>query len=397
MPVTPPQLSPDFVDLVKSGAPVGLAVSGGGDSMALLHLAASLGGQIAVASVDHGLRPAAAEECAFVASICKSYAIPHRVLHWTGWDRRGNLQDQARKARYRLLADWAQAAGVCDLALGHTADDQAETLVMALARSAGVDGLAGMPAVSVKYGLRFHRPLLSVCRADLRAFLTAAGHGWRDDPGNDDPVFERIRIRQSAGLLADLGMTPQALAQVAAHMATAAQALDRQAADLERTLLHHHGCVLVNLSLAALSGEQARRLVLAAMGWVNRHLAAPRREEQTRLMQLLRRGAPATLAGCVFSFEGPVLRISREWAAVSHQFCGTDQLWDSRWRLTGPHRTDLRIGPLGNGIDLCPDWRLTGLPRAAMQATPAIWQGELLTAAPLAGFGAGWVAQIVAE
>lgn len=394
----PPQLARGFVDLLQTGVPVGLAVSGGGDSIALLHLAAKIGGQISVASVDHGLRSGSAAECAMVADLCATYRCPHHTLKWTGWDRRGNLQDQARQARYRLLATWAQAQGIVDIALGHTADDQAETVLMALARGSGVDGLAGMAPVTLRDGLRYHRPLLGVARAALRDHLKALGQLWYDDPSNDDPAYARIRIRQAADMLADLGLTPQALGQVAQNMAAAALALDGQAADLARAcLLHQKGDVLITLPLQTLSQEQARRLLLAAMRQVNRHLSAPRRDEQQRVLKSLSRGQGATLGGCLLTFEGPVLRVSREPKAVAGLVAPTDTLWDGRWRLTGPHDPGLAVRALGAGIDLCPDWRDSGLPRKSLQASPAVWRADALISAPLAGLGGGWSAQIVAE
>ncbi|MBQ2260745.1 MAG: tRNA lysidine(34) synthetase TilS [Loktanella sp.] len=400
MPVAaqPLPLSDGFVDLITSGAPVGLAVSGGGDSVALLHLVAAMGGNIRVASVDHGLRPEAADECAMVARLCHRYGIAHQTLRWTGWNGSGNLQDNARRARYALLVEWATAAGIADIALGHTADDQAETIVMALARGAGVDGLSGMAAMTMKAGVCFHRPLLHTTRTDLRSYLAAAGHEWCDDPSNDDPAYERIRIRQAAAMLTGLGLTPQALGQVARHMATAAQALDQRTAELAAGyFVRQHGDMLITVDLRALSAEEARRLVLAAMGWVNHGLSAPRRDEQNRLLHHLRQKQATTLAGCRFSFDGPVLRISREWAAVQGHVTETTQLWDGRWRLSGPHAPDLQIRALGAGIDLCGDWRDTGLPHLSLQATPAIWRAGRLISAPLAKFGADWSAQIVAE
>lgn len=397
MPLTPPRLAPDFAALLGRGVPVGLAVSGGGDSLALLLAVLDLGGQVTVASVNHGLRPEAADECALVARICADHGVPHRVLHWTGWDGIGNLQDQARRARYRLLADWARAVGVADVALGHTADDQAETVIMALARGAGVDGLAGMAATTIKHDIRFHRPLLDASRADLRRYLRAAGQVWCDDPGNGDTAYERIRIRQAAAALAGLGLTPQALGQVARRMADAAEALGRQQDASAASMLAQQGDMLITCDLAGLSAEQARRLVLAGMGWVNRALTPPRRDEQTRLVHQLRAHRPATLGGCRFSFDGPVLRIGREWAAVRDHITATNALWDRRWRLSGPHEAALHVAALGAGIDACPDWRLTGLPYATLQATPAVWRGEQLICAPLVQSGTGWIAQIVAE
>ena len=107
---------------------LGVAVSGGGDSVALLHLLADWaresGTELRAVTVDHGLRPEAATEAADVARACAALGVGHDILRWSGWDGRGNLPDQARRARYRLMADWAQAHGIADVALGHTADDQ---------------------------------------------------------------------------------------------------------------------------------------------------------------------------------------------------------------------------------------------------------------------------------
>lgn len=394
----PPVLAPGFAQLLQGGTPVGLAVSGGGDSIALLHLAAAIGGRISVASVDHGLRPESAAECAMVADICTSYGLPHQTLKWTGWDRRGNLQDQARRARYGLLADWARAAGVANIALGHTADDQAETIVMALARGAGVGGLAGMAAVMSRDGLHYHRPLLQVTRGALRAYLVATGRVWCDDPSNDDPAYERIRIRQAADTLAELGLTSQTLGQVAQHMATATEALDRGTADLAAAvMMPQSGDVLIMLALRDLSREQARRLVLAAMERVHRRITPPRKDEQQRLMHALLQGQGVTLGGCLMTFDGPVLRVSREPQAVAQIVTPTTALWDARWRLSGPHAPDLQLRALGAGIELCCDWRRSGLPRRSLQATPAVWRDQTLVSAPLAGFGGDWSAQIVAD
>ncbi len=391
-------LAPGFAQLLQGGTPVGLAVSGGGDSIALLHLAAGIGGRISVASVDHGLRPESAAECAMVADICTSYGLPHQTLKWTGWDRRGNLQDQARRARYGLLADWARAAGVANIALGHTADDQAETIVMALARGAGVGGLAGMAAVMSRDGLHYHRPLLQVTRVALRAYLVATGRVWCDDPSNDDPAYERIRIRQAADTLAELGLTSQTLGQVAQHMATATEALDRGTADLAAAvMMPQSGDVLIMLALRDLSHEQARRLVLAAMERVHRRITPPRKDEQQRLMHALLQGQGVTLGGCLMTFDGPVLRVSREPQAVAQIVTPTTALWDARWRLSGPHAPDLQLRALGAGIELCCDWRRSGLPRRSLQATPAVWRDQTLVSAPLAGFGGDWSAQIVAD
>ena len=105
--------------------------------MALLLLALDAGLQVRAVTVDHGLRPEAAAEAAWVGRLCAGLGVPHDTLQWQGWDGAGNLQDQARRARLSLIADWAKVAGLGAVALGHTQDDQAETVLMRLARRAG--------------------------------------------------------------------------------------------------------------------------------------------------------------------------------------------------------------------------------------------------------------------
>ena len=123
---------------------IGVAVSGGGDSVALLCLIADFAKsqpmEVHAISIDHGLREAAAEEVRTVTELCGRIGVPHHVEYWQSWQGKGNLMAEAREARYGLLSDWAQANGISMIALGHTANDQAETLMMRLARGSGVDG-----------------------------------------------------------------------------------------------------------------------------------------------------------------------------------------------------------------------------------------------------------------
>ena len=150
---------------------LGVAVSGGGDSTALLVLLDDWrrdgGPELAVATVDHGLRPEAAAEAAEVAALCGRLGVPHETLAWR-WDGKGNLSDAARRGRLRLIAGWANGRGIGMVAQGHTADDQAETFLMRLARGSGVDGLAAMAARRTAEGVAWVRPLLQVRRGEFR-------------------------------------------------------------------------------------------------------------------------------------------------------------------------------------------------------------------------------------
>ncbi|NBB24413.1 tRNA lysidine(34) synthetase TilS [Porphyrobacter sp. SLTP] len=205
--------------------PLGLAVSGGPDSLALLLLAhAALPGEIAVCSIDHGLRPEAAGEVALVERIAGERGITFTQLAVTLAP--GNLQAQARSARYAALAKWAEDKGLGAVATAHHADDQAETLLMRLNRGSGLAGLAGVRARSTiaESEITLLRPLLSWRKAELAAVVAAAGITPAADPSNTNLAFDRARLR--AQLAEADWLDPVALATSAAHLAEGWQALE---------------------------------------------------------------------------------------------------------------------------------------------------------------------------
>lgn len=204
---------------------LGLAVSGGPDSLALLVLAAAaMPGRVEAATVDHGLRPASADEAAMVAEVCAALDVPHATLKVTV--PVGNIQAEARAARYGALAAWLEDRQLAALATAHHADDQAETLLARLNRASGVAGLAGVRAVGKVPGSAFPllRPLLDWRRAELAGVVSAAGLVAAQDPSNDDPRFDRVRIRQA--LVEASWLDVPSLARSAAHLAEADAALD---------------------------------------------------------------------------------------------------------------------------------------------------------------------------
>lgn len=378
--------------------PLGLAVSGGGDSIALLHLAVQAGLAVRVATVDHGLRLESAAEADQVGRICAGLGVPHTVLRWQGWDGRGNLQDQARRARYRLLADWARGCGLGAVALAHTSDDQAETFLMRLARGAGVDGLAAMPVRRLSQGITWLRPLLTVGRGELRAWLAGQGLPWVEDPSNDDDHYHRVQVRQALGTLAGLGIDTATLASVAGHLAQVRAALDVQvlAAARQFARVEVGDVVLAAVGLADLPPEILRRLLRAALIWVASAEYGPRGAALARLIAAVQTGQPATLLGCRVLVGRGVLRVTREWQAVRGLAAPPDALWDRRWQVIGPPDKGLQVRALGaSGLALCPLWRATNLPRASLLASPALWRGGDLVAAPLAGRPKGWQAETI--
>jgi len=296
--------------LMPEDAGLGLAVSGGPDSMAMLLLAhAAIPGRFEVATVDHGLRPEARDECALVEAACTERDIPCAVLKVRVGE--GNLQEQARIARYEALVDWAAARGLGALATAHHADDQAETLIMRLNRGSGIAGLAGVREGywSEHYIALIIRPLLGFRRAELAGIVEAAGLKVAHDPSNDDERFDRVRIRRK---LAEADwLDPLAIAQSALNLAEANEALDYVANQLWETGASRDGGT-VRLRLHP---ERAIRLRLIERA-IRELGGAPRGGDVARLDSAIVSGKKANLAGIMvepaLTEEGPFLLFSPE-------------------------------------------------------------------------------------
>lgn len=289
----------DLEPLVASGARIGVAVSGGPDSLALLLLAAACRpGRIEAATVDHALRAEAREEAETVSEICARRAVPHTILtaRWAELPETA-IQERARSQRYLLLGYWAEERGLDAIATAHHADDQAETVLMRLARGSGVRGLAGMRALSSTPGshVRLVRPLLCWRRAELEAVCEAAGVTPIADPSNRDERFERVRMRRA---LADADwLDPSAIAQSAAHLADADAALEWAARNEWRKAVHER-----RDSIAYQRGEAPAEIVRRIVTRAVRKLASEggsdlRGRELDQLLTVLAGGGEATLRG----------------------------------------------------------------------------------------------------
>ncbi len=386
---------------------LGVAVSGGGDSIALLHLMHGLctahGTRLRAVTVNHGLRAEAADEACEVERYCASIGVPHDTLLWDEWDGKGNLQNVARIARYQRMAAWAREHGLDTIALGHTADDQAETVLMRLARRSGVNGLSGMRSRVLREGVTWVRPLLRSSREDLREYLRVCRIGWAEDPSNEDLTYDRIKARRALVLLADLGIDATGLCMVAEQMAEARRALDWQTflAAKDLACVYAGAIVLSERKLRILPDEIQRRLLVHAVNWVSGTAYPARRAAVTNLMTALRKGQGGTADGVQARRIGRYIWVFRELDAVRQVETPPDRLWDDRWRFearaadAATRAADLRVRALGEtGLQQCPNWRETKLPHAVLLSTPAIWRGDEVVSAPLAGFGQTWHADV---
>ncbi|MCZ2105402.1 MAG: tRNA lysidine(34) synthetase TilS [Comamonadaceae bacterium] len=270
--------------------PLAVALSGGADSTALLLACARRWpGQVRAVHVHHGLQPAADDFVRQCEALCQRLGVPLAVRRVDAHPAPGESpEDAARRARYEAFVAFAQdgqaLSAIKSMALAQHADDQAETLLLALTRGAGVAGLAAMPGRWQRSGITWHRPLLGVAAGDIRAWLCAQGAGWIEDPSNRDERYTRNRLRlrllpvleqvapqfrdtfarssrhaaQAAQLLGELAAIDLAATGVPPRIA-ALRALSaaRQANVLRHWLREHHGAVPSSAQLAALQAQIA--------------------------------------------------------------------------------------------------------------------------------------------
>ena len=390
---------------------LGVAVSGGRDSMALGLLADGWarhrGGQVTALHVDHGLRPNSADEARRVGAWLRERGIRHYRLTWRGAKPATGFQAAARRARYELLTAWCRDAGVLHLLVAHHQDDQAETYLLRLAGGSGEDGLSGMAAVVETPAVRVVRPLLGVPRARLTATLEACGQAWLDDPSNRDPAFARVRVRATLAFARQGGRRPAGLAAEAGRRGrrrvlreTAVSAL------LARCCaVYPAGYAVVDGTLAAaapvaVSLAALARVVLCIGG----RDYGPRRDRLLRLHGRLldgrlRRGA--TLGGCRFLADSgsagglTVCRETRDPPPPLDVRPGTEVLWDGRFlvavRPAQGRRSVARLLRLGRDgwaevVGRRPDLRRNPVPAAVRPTLPALADEAGIRAVPHLGY-----------
>ena len=265
-----------FADLADHPVLV-LAVSGGPDSTALMWLAArwrealKRGPKLVAVTVDHGLRAEARREAMAVKRLAQSLGVTHRTVRWTGRKPSTGLQEAARLARYRLLADAARKAGAQHVLTAHTLDDQAETVLIRLTRGSGISGLAAMARIApLPSGgnngdgtVALVRPLLDVTKARLIATLRKARVAYADDPSNRDPRFTRARLRAAMPALEREGLKAERLALLARRVRRAESALEAAVDEMARAIAWPEGgpVALPAGRFAELPAEVALRLL----------------------------------------------------------------------------------------------------------------------------------------
>ena len=223
-----------FIDFMREfyGKKLAVAVSGGVDSVALLHWLVEIGADIVCLHVNHGLRDAADTEATYVRDICDKLNVPCHIFHWTGTKPSTGLEAAARTVRYKFMTDFCRDNRIEFLLTAHQADDQIETFLMNLSRGSGVFGLAAMQAVSERDGIKIVRPLLNISRNELKTYCDTRGIKYFTDEMNSDARYTRVRIRQNRHLLHDkLGISDERILLAIENMNRARDAI---AGDVEK-------------------------------------------------------------------------------------------------------------------------------------------------------------------
>lgn len=285
-----------------------LAISGGGDSMALAYLAHTQGYKVAWAHVHHGWNTADDEACALVSQQAQALGVKLHIQRLKGGKPAHNAEAHARTARYAFFKECCETHGYAGVVLAHTQTDLAETFLMRAGKGSGVSGLAAMPAVTAREGLALYRPLLSTTREQLRAYLVQQGLAWHEDPENLTGGNQRAKLRAVLPALAEAGVPVHGLAAAAHALARAEAALISH----ESTVLQ--GADIADMPLAPLL-QQSPELTLRHMAKVMKtyfpHQLPPRTSKRLAFLERLKQQpeGQATLGGLIWRWRKGWLRV----------------------------------------------------------------------------------------
>jgi tRNA(Ile)-lysidine synthase len=361
-----------------------VAVSGGADSMALVLLAREWvhqrGGTVLALTVDHGLRAESAMEADVTLRRLADRGIPGRKLHAQGLMRGPGLAERAREARYGLVLDACAADGIAHLLLGHHRGDQAETVMMRVLSASGTRGLAGMPGLMETRFTRLLRPLLDVAPDRLRAWLSAQGMLWVEDPSNRDPAALRARLRAVSN-----AEGTRAVANAARVVGERRRERDREVARTlaRRATIRPEGYAL--LSPGPIDPEALAALLRTIAG-------APHTPPIDRVASLARSPRPATLGGVRIMAAGrlgPGWLLVRERRAVEGPVpAHPNAIWDGRFRLTdAPPDTLTGLTIAALGADAVRFRDRSGPPASVLLGLPTVRLGGMVIVVPHIGVG----------
>lgn len=329
-----------------------------------------------VVSVNHQLRHEARKECEFVAQVTKEMGWTHQTLYWKNDEVQGNLSLMAREGRYWVMSEWCLENGIEEVFLGHTRNDQAETVLMELKRKAGVDGLSAMPRTLSRFGVTWIRPLLGFSRVEIQEYLRANNQEWILDPSNEDSQRTRIQFRNLMPELEEVGITAEGLSRVASNLQKTRQVVEyviREKAEV-MVSVSQVGEYVLNGDYWELPEEIREKIFARIIQFLSGDNYRPRQSSVNNCLTRVRTVNSATISNfvvqkgdnnCVRIFSDPKKKV----APVD-----SNQLWNNRWRVSRVSGTGLRLGMLNthgyNNLNLTINKEIT---HGALLTSPALW------------------------
>ena len=369
---------------------LGLAVSGGSDSLAMLYIcndwALKNKVKLHCVTVDHQLRSESSKEAELVAGHCDGLGINHEIVKWKHEKNiSGNLSDLARSARYGLIDKWRKDLSF--VLVGHTQNDQIETFFMNLKRGSGIEGLKGMP-VSFKRpeGYFILRPLIHSSRESLQKVLQEKNINWVSDPSNLDETFERISQRKTWEKLKSKGFSESRIELSVAHM--------RRAHDALQQMLPIHFKQIGNQELTdllwdykafiALPEEFKLRLISSAVMWLGNLHYRPRFKAVLDVLKNIKEKRATVLGGSIFYHHAGKIRITTEFKSLmdSEINCSLGLVWRNIWKVKREIKGGY-VGPIGiNGNNQLSKQQRSTMPFRSRIIQPGIFLKAKLLFAP---------------
>ncbi len=412
--VAEPLSEDEFAGLMAALGPFGdaprlaVAVSGGGDSMALCRLleiwSRRHSAELHALTVDHGLQRNSATDAARVGTWMAALGIPHHILRWRGEKPSSGIQARARQARYRLMADWAARRGIGQLVLAHQMEDQAETFLLRLERGSGLDGLAAMAPVSRRASLSLLRPLLGVPAARLRATLVGLGQDWLEDPSNLDQRYARNRLRVLLPRLFPGADPAWPIARTAIKLGKLRSRLEQATAEAMNEIAEVYPpgyAILAPGPLIGLPDEILGRVLANLVMRLGQGAYPPRRRSLERACLEIRRTEGAlslTLGGCLFKRRAGGILVCREMRSVPEPLAtqaGCHQ-WDGIFKvliepMPGGAPPPVFLARLGRDgwrqlVKEQPDLRGTAIPAPVRPSLAALFDDQGVFCVPHLGY-----------
>ena len=402
------ELDRKFCEVMQdvSECSIGLAVSGGGDSMSLLVMASKWAYQfrkdLKVVTIDHHLRSDSRTEADHVKIKAESLGHSHDILDWRYETNTGNFQAAASKARKQLISTWAKKKCINVVLLGHTADDQAETFLMRLARGSGVDGLACMNRSKKLYDIEWFRPLLSFQREDLRYYLDFQNIKWFDDPSNENIRYTRVKARKLLKELEILGIRQRVLLETAERMGKAKEVLNDAAREAgeEYLRLREWGDIEVDKKLFEVTRHETYlRLLAHIIKFISGSMYRTRFSELKQFVSALIEPTfkARTIGGVIarpLNEKTLVLRREPRVPIFVKDAPAKNFIWDGRWAISLDKNklgVSEKIGPLGKfGLSQIRGNAPVSIPTEGLITLPTLFEEEKVMASPLLNFGEGF-------